>query len=262
MKKFKEALLFIISLVLLIFGPLLWFVLYKPKGQIAFMSNWNYLKLLVKDEVFFRLILNTYAIPILVSFIVLLVLFFAKKRLVAKRGVFYPVCVAISSLISFIYLVIFYKHAYPPPFTVSVYDGIISLQVGMLVTFVIWIIETIIGCGVRRRTAKPVGDGVLDFPLFEIAKQNINDNRQITVLLTDTQNVYFSTELDGADVLGKLKSDPNVVTMLTMWQSGEVDLPSMAFRKSLVKLTQNNLQTDIVLRTADGYILKKLNITL
>ncbi len=98
--------------------------------------------------------------------------------------------------------------------------------------------------------------------LFEIAKQNINENKQITVLVTNKQNVYVSTEIDGADALDKLKSDPTVLSMLTMWHSGEVDLPSMAFRKSLVNLDKSNLNADIVLRSDNGYILKKLYITL
>lgn len=98
--------------------------------------------------------------------------------------------------------------------------------------------------------------------LLEIAKQNINCNQQITVLFTKTQNVYISTELDGSDVLDILKTDSAVVTMLTMWQSGEVDLPSMSFRKSLVELDASNLNADIVLRSERGYILKKLHITL
>ena len=100
--------------------------------------------------------------------------------------------------------------------------------------------------------------------LLDIAKQNIKENVQISVLLTESQNIYLSKDIDGTDTLTELKinNDTTVSVMLTMWQSKEVDLPSMTFRKNLVKLNASNLNTDIVLRTNNGYLLKKLNKTL
>ena len=259
MKKLKEFLIFIISLAVLIAGPLLWFVFYNQNDQISFISNWNYLKLFVKDGSLFNAVFNSYLLPALISFSVLLILLFVIKN----RKLLYPVCIVSSMLIAFIYNVIFYEIAYQQMYVVTVYDVIIFLQVAVFTTFIIWLIELICclsclkGGGQQKRWRD-----ISDIPLYDIAKQNINGNKQITVLLTDTQNVYLSTEIDGADVLDKLKSDPNVVTMLTMWQSGEVDLPSMTFRKSLVQICDLNLNTDIVLRSDNGYVLKKLNVTL
>ncbi len=81
--------------------------------------------------------------------------------------------------------------------------------------------------------------------------------------MTDNQNIYLSNDINGTDTLNELKfnNDTAVSLMLTMWHSGEVDLPSMTFRKNLVKLNASNLNTDIVLRTDNGYILKQLNKT-
>jgi len=248
MKKLKEALIFIISILVLVFGPIVWYAASTPKDQSVFVSNWSYLKMFFKDELFLKALVNTYTIPICVSFAAALTLFliysFVKKGCFAKRKIFYPVCLVSAIASAFVVIVMMAKG-------ISVYNCLLSLQVGFVVTFLIWIIELIIGLFAK--------DNV---PLLKIAKDNVNDNKQITVLLTDNKNTYISTEIDGADVIDKLKDDPTVVTMLTMWQSGEVDLPSIEFRKALVALNESNLETDIVLRSDVGYILKKLKITI
>ncbi len=148
MKKLKEALFFIISLILLIFGSILLYAIIEPKDQIVFVSNWHYIKLLFQDGVFFKAIVNTYTIPICVAFAValalLLVHFFIKKGDFKKRRVFYPVCLASASASAFACIVAIFKFVSMQTPIFSLYNYLLSLQVGFVVTFLIWIIELII----------------------------------------------------------------------------------------------------------------------
>lgn len=142
MKKLKEALIFIVSIVVLVFGPVVWYAL-QPTDGVVFVSNWNYLKMFFKDEMFLKALINTYTIPICVSFVVALTLFlvhlFVKKGYFAKRVVFYPICLASTSASAFVFIVMIVKEVN----IFSVYNYLLSLQVGFLVTFLIWIIELI-----------------------------------------------------------------------------------------------------------------------
>lgn len=144
MKKLKEALIFIISILVLMVVPILMFVLAQSKDQVIFISNWNYLKLLFQDELFFKGVINTYVPMLCVSFAVALVLFFVRKYILKTRKIFFPVCIASSSAAAFICNVILFIKAYPPPYMFTVYEVIMALQVGLIATFLVWIIELVI----------------------------------------------------------------------------------------------------------------------
>ncbi len=156
MKKLKEALVFIISILVLVLGPIVWYATVKPKDQIVFVSNWNYIKMLIQDEIFFKVLINTYTIPICISFAVSLTLFlvhlFVKKGDFTKRRVFYPICLASASASAFVCIVMIVKNL--PAF--SVYNYLLSLQVGFLVTFLIWLIELIAKPLLVRRGSRKI----------------------------------------------------------------------------------------------------------
>ncbi len=109
--------------------------------------------------------------------------------------------------------------------------------------------------------------------MFSIAKNklvNINEcvkqlpAPQVIVLLTENNTIYVAeNDVDGL-ICEKLKSDNNtkVVKMLTMWKNGQIDLPSIKFRKALVLLNENNNDTEILLQGKDDFIIKKLSSTL
>lgn len=105
--------------------------------------------------------------------------------------------------------------------------------------------------------------------LFEIAKNKLAGidepvvgfpEPQATVLFTYNKNFYVAVnDMDGfiCEEL-KGKNDTKIVHVLTMWKSGQIDLPSFQFRKALVALDQYNYDIDILLQGNDGYIIKKL----
>jgi hypothetical protein len=47
-----------------------------------------------------------------------------------------------------------------------------------------------------------------------------------------------------------------------MWKDGGVDLPSVTFRNALVKMDEYNKNTEVVLQGKDGYLIKKLSVTM
>ena len=143
MKKLKEALIFIISILLLMFLPVLIFLLQKSEGAVVFVSNWNYFKMLFEDKIFLKGAFDTYATLVSVSFLFALILFLARKCILKKRKVFYTVCVALSSVLAIVTLALIYKFNYPYTAVFFVFDFFMSLQVGFFVTFLVWIIEFI-----------------------------------------------------------------------------------------------------------------------
>lgn len=96
--------------------------------------------------------------------------------------------------------------------------------------------------------------------------ENINGlpSPQVTVLLTDKNNIYVAVnDVDGS-ICEELKRDKNtkIVKMLTMWKDGCIDLSSIGFRKALIKMNDYNNNTDIILQGKEDYIIKKLAITI
>ncbi len=87
---------------------------------------------------------------------------------------------------------------------------------------------------------------------------------QVTVLLTDNDNIYIAVnDLDGA-ICEELKHNKatKISKMVTMWEDGGIDLASITFRNAVVKMDEYNKNTDVVLQGKDGYLIKKLMVTM
>ena len=109
--------------------------------------------------------------------------------------------------------------------------------------------------------------------MFEVAKSKLSTINeivdglpapQITVLLTDSDNIYVAVnDIDGVICEKmKIKKDTKVVRMLTMWKEGGIDLSSMRFRKALIEMDKYNDSTDIILQGQECYLIKKLSATI
>lgn len=109
--------------------------------------------------------------------------------------------------------------------------------------------------------------------MFSVAKNkltNINEiinglpAPQVTVLLTNKNNIYVAVN----DVEGLIcenlrkEDDTKVVRMLTMWKDGQLDLSSIGFRNALIKMNEQNCNTDIILQGKENYLIKKLKVTI
>jgi hypothetical protein len=72
---------------------------------------------------------------------------------------------------------------------------------------------------------------------------------QVTVLLTDQDNVYLTNQDEENELIDKLKAknDTKILKMVSMWMGGQVDLSSMDFRKSICEMNKDNLETEILL---------------
>ena len=87
---------------------------------------------------------------------------------------------------------------------------------------------------------------------------------QVTVLLVGDNNIYVAVnDIDGT-ICEELKCNSNtkIIKMLTMWKDGRVDLPSIDFRKALVKMDKDNNDTNIILQSKEHYLIKKLAETI
>ena len=87
---------------------------------------------------------------------------------------------------------------------------------------------------------------------------------QVTVLLSNNNNIYVAVnDVDGL-ICEQLKFDKNtkIIKMLTMWKDGGIDLSSIKFRKALINLDEDNSNADVILRGKDGYLIKKLAVTI
>jgi hypothetical protein len=86
----------------------------------------------------------------------------------------------------------------------------------------------------------------------------------VTVLVTEKENIYVAIN----DVKGEIckqiqeKNDTKIVKILTVWKNGEIDLPSLAFRKALLLMNSDNGKAKIYLQGVDGYITKTLLATI
>jgi hypothetical protein len=109
--------------------------------------------------------------------------------------------------------------------------------------------------------------------LISIARSKLNEisetvggllSPQVSVLLTDSDNIYIAVnDLDGV-ICEELKQNKTtkILRMVTMWKDGGVDLPSVTFRNALVKMDEYNKNTEVVLQGKDGYLIKKLSVTM
>ena len=85
--------------------------------------------------------------------------------------------------------------------------------------------------------------------MFNIARnklENINEvveglpAPQVTVLLSDNNNIYVAVNDGDGTICEELKRDKNtkIIQMLTMWKDGGIDLSSINFRKALIKMDE------------------------
>ena len=87
---------------------------------------------------------------------------------------------------------------------------------------------------------------------------------QVTVLYTNKDNIYIAVnDVDGL-ICEELKNadDTKIIRMLTMWKDGGIDLSSINFRKALIKMDEENNNTDIILQGKGSYLIKKLAVTI
>ena len=87
---------------------------------------------------------------------------------------------------------------------------------------------------------------------------------QVTVLLSDNNNIYVAVNDAVGTICEELKRDKKtkIIQMLTVWKDGGIDLSSINFRKALVKMDEENNNTDIVLQGEESCSIKKLAITI
>lgn len=109
--------------------------------------------------------------------------------------------------------------------------------------------------------------------MFNIARnklENINEvveglpAPQVTVLLSDNNTIYVAVNDGDGTICEELKRDKNtkIIQMLTMWKDGGIDLSSINFRKALIKMDEENNNTDIILQGKESYLIKKLAVTI
>ena len=160
MKKFKEFLLLFVPLIVLTILPIILFVTNQTEN--SFIGNAQYLKLFLNDSIFWNAIFNTYYKAIIFSAlaVVCVALLCHFIKYIKSRKVFYPVSVVLASVISFLSTYMnrvnyfglpmgVYDPQYlisnsPPPFSVTIYDILLALQVGFLTTFLVWLVEIFI----------------------------------------------------------------------------------------------------------------------
>lgn len=174
MKKFKEFLFFIIPLMVLTALPIVLFSI--NHGDNVFIGNMQYIKLFINDDVFWNAILNTYGKAVLFSFAVPLILFALSNlkvlRFLKNRKAFYSLNIVLASLVSFFVLLVNKIRLFglpmtvydpssliadsPPPVTasISLYEIILALQIGVFTAFVFWLIERIISFVRNKKTSK------------------------------------------------------------------------------------------------------------
>ena len=160
MKKIKEFLLLFVPVVLLTVAPYVIFV--NLRSENAFMGNAQYLRLLLNDSIFWNALINTYFNALIFSVLAVLcvvVLCRFIKR-IKSRKVFYPVSIALASVVAFL-SIYFNKANYfglpmgvydpeylisasRPPVSVSLFDVLLALQIGTLTVLLFWLAETVI----------------------------------------------------------------------------------------------------------------------
>lgn len=172
MKKWKECLFFVVPLVVLIAIPIV-ICLFAVSQEIdmyvfapAPLNYWNYLKLFLDDDLFWRAFFNTYGKAMLFSFLLsfaaiaafTLIRYSVKIPLLNRARVYHPVHVALGIVISFAVSPvnkIRLLGVQTDPFleVISSFEVIFTLQVAVFAAFVFWLIELTVA---RIRSRKAV----------------------------------------------------------------------------------------------------------
>ncbi len=106
--------------------------------------------------------------------------------------------------------------------------------------------------------------------LFEhIKTDESNDKNTQTIVVKSLKgNIYkfinnITSKDDELEFLNFLvsKNDTQISGIICAWSSGEIDLPSFAFRKSLCELNANNKDAKIILKNLNGYNCRKISET-
>lgn len=141
MKKIKELLIFIallITPILMIFVALGIGNLISPSP--SFIGFNNYIRLFLNDKTFLSVLFNTFAMQIIISFIVSAVLaviiFLLRKKVKSPRLIFYIGSIILGNVVS--WALLWFKHFF------------IALYVGIITAFVFWILELIVSLFKKR----------------------------------------------------------------------------------------------------------------
>lgn len=133
MKKFKEFLWFLIPFLCLSFISVIYFVLNTSNGAM-------YFRVMISDPFFIIALVNTFVPSLILSFVVVfiykIILRFLSKKTVTSRKK--HIIVFLVSLIAPICYIIIMTRTFD-----FVNNTIFTLQTGIIVTFVFWVIDII-----------------------------------------------------------------------------------------------------------------------
>ena len=169
MKKLKEFLLLFVPLIICTVLPVVMFV--SKQNVNAFVSNAHYLRMFLNDSTFKIALFNTYCYPFIFSLLsvvfVALLCYFIKY--IKSRKIFYPASVILSSVVAFfctyideinyfgLPMYVYYDPQYlvsKSPFYIPItYNILLGLQIGLLTTFLFWLVETLISFIDNRKSA-------------------------------------------------------------------------------------------------------------
>ena len=105
--------------------------------------------------------------------------------------------------------------------------------------------------------------------LKEKAEQKIEIEQnavQIIVVRTNKNSIYlfvnYRMGTEETQFINSLleKKDTIITELLCMWNSNELDVPSMNFRKMLMDLHPDNKKAKLLLQGSKGYIIKELSM--
>lgn len=147
MKKGKELLFFIVPFILLC-GLLVLCFAFRPQGA-GFFSTAQYLSAFMKDAIFVRALINTFAWPIVMAVLSCLIYktvsIKARKKGTIKRKTDYIILFLLAVLVSGVYFFVTEKLRYDIYYTgtIALINCIFILQIGAVVTFLFWLAELI-----------------------------------------------------------------------------------------------------------------------
>ncbi len=143
MKKFKEFLWFLIPFLCLSFISVIYFVLNTSNGAM-------YFRLMISDPFFIIALVNTFVPSLILSFVVVfiykIILRFLSKKTVTGRKK--HIIIFLVSLIAPVCYIIIMTRTFD-----FVNNTIFTLQTGIIVTFVFWVID-IINENLKKKKAR------------------------------------------------------------------------------------------------------------